>query len=81
MATLRRTTQRAVSAFAALAMLTAPLMTAGVANADPAPECPYKVTTPPAVDASEVPKPGETAPGPLPVPAKTLGARRFQVAV
>lgn len=73
MATLRRTTQRAVSAFAALAMLTAPLMTAGVANADPAPECPYKVTTPPAVDASEAPKPGEVAPGPLPVPTKTIG--------
>lgn len=73
MATLRRTTQRAVSAFAALAMLTAPLITAGVANADPAPECPYKVTTPPAVDASEVPKPGEVAPGPLPVPTKTIG--------
>ncbi|MGA5542054.1 D-alanyl-D-alanine carboxypeptidase family protein [Mycobacterium sp. NPDC051198] len=73
MATLRRTTQRAVSVFAALAMLTAPLMTAGVANADPVPECPYKVTTPPAVDASEVPKPGEVAPGPLPVPAKTVG--------
>lgn len=73
MATLRRTTQRAVSAFAALAMLTAPLMTPGVAHADPAPECPYKVTTPPAVDASEVPKPGEVAPGPLPVPAKTIG--------
>ncbi|MFV1355581.1 D-alanyl-D-alanine carboxypeptidase [Mycolicibacterium fortuitum] len=73
MATLRRTTRRAVSAFAALAMLTAPLMTAGVANADPAPECPYKVTTPPAVDASEVPKPGEVAPGPLPVPTKTIG--------
>ncbi|OBB02095.1 D-alanyl-D-alanine carboxypeptidase [Mycolicibacterium fortuitum] len=73
MATLRRTTKRAVSAFAALAMLTAPLMTAGVANADPAPECPYKVTTPPAVDASEVPKPGEVAPGPLPVPTKTIG--------
>ncbi|KHO23296.1 D-alanyl-D-alanine carboxypeptidase family protein [Mycolicibacterium setense] len=73
MATLRRTTQRAVSAFAALAMVTAPLMTAGVANADPAPECPYKVTTPPAVDASEAPKPGEVAPGPLPVPTKTIG--------
>lgn len=73
MATLRRTTQRAVSAFAALAMVTAPLMTAGVANADPAPECPYKVTTPPAVDASEAPKPGELAPGPLPVPTKTIG--------
>lgn len=73
MATLRRTTQRAVSAFAALAMLTAPLITAGAASADPAPECPYKVTTPPAVDASEAPKPGEVAPGPLPVPTKTIG--------
>ncbi|MFV8242232.1 D-alanyl-D-alanine carboxypeptidase family protein [Mycolicibacterium peregrinum] len=73
MATLRRTTQRAVSVFAALAMLTAPLMTAGMANADPVPECPYKVATPPAVDASEVPKPGEVAPAPLPVPAKTVG--------
>ncbi|MGV0808053.1 serine hydrolase [Mycolicibacterium setense] len=73
MATLRRTARRAVSAFAALAMLTAPLMTAGVANADPAPDCPYKVTTPPAVDASEVPKPGDVAPGPLPVPTKTIG--------
>lgn len=73
MAILRRTTQRAVSVFATLAMLTTPLMTAGVANADPAPECPYKVTTPPAVDASEAPKPGEVAPGPLPVPTKTIG--------
>jgi serine-type D-Ala-D-Ala carboxypeptidase (penicillin-binding protein 5/6) len=73
MAIVRRTTQRAVSVFATLAMLTAPLMTAGVANADPAPECPYKVTTPPAVDASEAPKPGEVAPGPLPVPTKTIG--------
>ncbi|QRY42793.1 D-alanyl-D-alanine carboxypeptidase [Mycolicibacterium boenickei] len=74
MATLQRTTQRAASALAALAVLTAPaLMAAGVASADPAPECPYKVTTPPAVDASEAPKPGEVAPGPLPVPAKTIG--------
>ncbi|MBP2453779.1 D-alanyl-D-alanine carboxypeptidase (penicillin-binding protein 5/6) [Mycolicibacterium lutetiense] len=62
-----------MSVFATLAMLTAPLMTAGMANAEPAPECPYKVTTPPAVDASEVPKPGEVAPGPLPVPTKTIG--------
>jgi serine-type D-Ala-D-Ala carboxypeptidase (penicillin-binding protein 5/6) len=31
------------------------------------------VTTPPAVDASEAPKPGEVAPGPLPVPTKTIG--------
>lgn len=43
------------------------------AAADPAPECPYKTVTPPAVDASEAPKPGEIAPAPLPVPAKTIG--------
>ncbi|OBG85596.1 D-alanyl-D-alanine carboxypeptidase [Mycobacterium sp. E802] len=73
MATLQKTTRRVVSAFAALAMLTAPLMTAGAANADPAVDCPYRVTTPPAVDASEVPKPGDPTPGPLPVPTKTIG--------
>ncbi|MGV9802338.1 serine hydrolase [Mycobacterium sp. NPDC003449] len=79
MATLRRTSQRAVSVFAALAMLTAPLITVGVAHADPvaappdANACPYKVTTPPAVDASEVPKPGNPTPGPLPVPTETVG--------
>lgn len=49
------------------------VMTAGVAGADPAPDCPYRVTTPPAVDASEVPKPGDPTPGPLPVPAKPMG--------
>ena len=38
-----------------------------------APEgCPYRVSTPPAVDASEVPQAGE-APAPLPVPAKPVG--------
>ncbi|AKS35550.1 D-alanyl-D-alanine carboxypeptidase family protein [Mycolicibacterium goodii] len=69
----RRATRRAVTAFAALAMLVAPLMTPGVAGADPGVDCPYRVTTPPAVDASEEPKPGEVAPGPLPVPPKTIG--------
>lgn len=73
MVTFARTTRRAVSAFAALAMLAAPLMTAGVAGAEPGVDCPYRVTTPPAVDASEVPKPGEPEPGPLPVPPKAIG--------
>lgn len=34
--------------------------------------CPYRVTTPPAVDSSEVPEFGDP-PAPLPVPAKPLG--------
>ncbi|ABK73230.1 D-alanyl-D-alanine carboxypeptidase [Mycolicibacterium smegmatis] len=66
-------TRRAVTAVGALALLTAPLMTAGVAGAEPGVDCPYRETTPPAVDASEVPKPGEAAPGPLPVPPKAIG--------
>ncbi|OLP01647.1 D-alanyl-D-alanine carboxypeptidase [Mycolicibacterium porcinum] len=78
MATQRRLPTRALkrgfSALAALAMLAGPtVLCVPTAAADPAPECPYKVTTPPAVDASEVPKPGDVAPGPLPVPAKTIG--------
>ncbi|HKH50677.1 MAG TPA: D-alanyl-D-alanine carboxypeptidase family protein [Mycobacterium sp.] len=47
----------------------------GVAGAEPnaAPDlCPYRVTTPPAVDSSEVPEAGDP-PQPLPVPAKPLG--------
>lgn len=35
--------------------------------------CPYREATPPAVDASEVPRPGEDPPAPLPVPATPLG--------
>lgn len=34
--------------------------------------CPYRVATPPAVDASEIPKVGDP-PAPLPVPAKPMG--------
>ncbi|MED5812502.1 D-alanyl-D-alanine carboxypeptidase family protein [Mycolicibacterium sp. 050232] len=69
-----RALKRGFSALAALAMLAGPtVLYTPVAAADPVPECPYKVTTPPAVDASEAPKPGEVAPGPLPVPAKTIG--------
>ncbi|BDY30209.1 MULTISPECIES: D-alanyl-D-alanine carboxypeptidase family protein [Mycolicibacterium] len=74
MATWRSTSKRALAACVALAVMAVPaVMTAGVAGADPAPDCPYRVTTPPAVDASEVPKPGDPTPGPLPVPAKPMG--------
>lgn len=55
-----------------MAVLAAPAMAAAEPNAAQDP-CPYKTTTPPAVDASEVPKPGEDPPAPLPVPAKPLG--------
>ena len=69
---------RAFSLVAAVTMLAAPAI-AGmpVASAEPsaAPDagsCPYRVTTPPAVDSSEVPEAGDP-PLPLPVPAKPLG--------
>lgn len=56
-------------------MLAGPaLVSAPLAGAEPAPDpCPYRTTTPPAVDASEVPKPGDPTPGALPVPATPLG--------
>jgi D-alanyl-D-alanine carboxypeptidase (penicillin-binding protein 5/6) len=59
---------------AALFLLASPAVAA--AQPDAAPDtnaCPYKQSTPPAVDASEVPKPGQPTPGPLPVPAKPMG--------
>lgn len=76
MGTSRTLSIRAASLLAAVAVLAAPTMTAPTAAAQPAPDanpCPYQVSTPPAVDASEVPKPGQEAPVPLPVPAKPLG--------
>jgi D-alanyl-D-alanine carboxypeptidase (penicillin-binding protein 5/6) len=75
MASSRSFARRAATLAAALFLAAAP----GVAYAEPAaplPEadpCPYRVTTPPAVDASEVPKPGDLPPAPLPVPAKPVG--------
>lgn len=52
-------------------MMSGPALAGAEPNAVPDP-CPYRVTTPPAVDASEVPKSGDP-PLPLPVPAKPLG--------
>jgi serine-type D-Ala-D-Ala carboxypeptidase (penicillin-binding protein 5/6) len=71
MANSRIASQRAAALAAALFLLASP----AVARAEPsaAPDaCPYRVTTPPAVDSSEVPKAGDP-PQPLPVPAKPLG--------
>ncbi|MGE2732334.1 D-alanyl-D-alanine carboxypeptidase family protein [Mycolicibacterium vaccae] len=75
MGTFRTIATRA-SALLAAPMTAALLTTAPVAVADPgAPPdaCLYRETTPPAVDASEVPKPGDPPPAPIPVPAKPMG--------
>ncbi|WP_326547746.1 D-alanyl-D-alanine carboxypeptidase family protein [Mycolicibacterium sp. ND9-15] len=74
MAKFRIRLQRAAVLAAALFVAAGP----AVASAQPAPApeanaCPYREATPPAVDASEVPKPGEAPPAPLPVPATPLG--------
>ena len=70
MATLT-TVRRAAAIAAALVLAGAP----ATAWADPAPgpdTCPYKVSTPAAVDSSEVPTAGDP-PQPLPVPAAPVG--------
>src|SRR5262245_37488772 len=78
MATSRTFSRRAFALVAAAAIVGAPsLVGMPVATAEPnaAPEgavCPYRVSTPPAVDSSEVPQAGDP-PAPLPVPAKPLG--------
>src|ERR1700687_5924358 len=78
MANSRMFSTRALSLVAALAMLAAPALTGmAVATAEPnaapaAPTCPYRESTPPAVDSSEVPQAGDP-PAQLPVPAKPLG--------
>ena len=57
---------------AAPAMTTAPIAAAEPNTSPDAIACPYKVTTPPAVDASEVPTAGPP-PAPLAVPADPVG--------
>ena len=74
MAKFSKASRRAVALAAAVFVIAGP----AVAGAQPpaAPEgntCPYREATPPAVDASEVPKPGQAPPAPLPVPATPLG--------
>jgi serine-type D-Ala-D-Ala carboxypeptidase (penicillin-binding protein 5/6) len=73
MANFGGASRRLLCSAAAITMLVLPSV--GVAGAEPnaAPDpCPYRVTTPPAVDSSEVPEAGDP-PQPLPVPAKPLG--------
>nr|WP_233608417.1 D-alanyl-D-alanine carboxypeptidase family protein [Nocardia stercoris] len=40
-------------------------------------DCPNRTAPPPAIDASEVPVPGETAPSPLPVPSPPVGGPKL----
>jgi D-alanyl-D-alanine carboxypeptidase (penicillin-binding protein 5/6) len=77
MGNIRTASMRAAGLAAALFLIAAPTVPA-VAGAEPnaAPDanaCPYRETTPAAVDASEVPEAGEAPPAPLPVPSKPLG--------
>ena len=65
--------RRAAAITATLFMVGMPVAAWAEPNLAPDPNsCPYKVTTPPAVDSSEVPKAGDP-PQPLPVPASAVG--------
>lgn len=58
--------------------LAAPPVTPGPPTTPPAGRsCTVRVLPPPAVDNSEVPRPGEPPPGPLPVPARPVGGPRL----
>ena len=69
MASFKTASVRATALAAALFLTASPAL----ANAEPnASACPYQVSTPPAVDSSEVPTAGDP-PQPLAVPAKPVG--------
>jgi D-alanyl-D-alanine carboxypeptidase (penicillin-binding protein 5/6) len=73
MAKLRIVFPRAAALAAAAFLMAAPAVATAEPNAAPAaPACPYRQSTPPAVDSSEVPEAGDP-PAPLQVPAKPLG--------
>ena len=73
MGTLRTVVTRSSALVIASMLAMAPVAAAQPDPALDANTCPYRVSTPPAVDASEVPKPGDPTPGPLPVPATPMG--------
>jgi len=69
MATFPKSAARASALVTAAMLALAPTALAQPAPAPEANTCPYRESTPPAVDASEIPESGDP-PGPLPVPAK-----------
>jgi serine-type D-Ala-D-Ala carboxypeptidase (penicillin-binding protein 5/6) len=73
MANIRVVFPRAAALAAALFLTAGPAVAIAEPDAPPdAAVCPYRESTPPAVDSSEVPEAGDP-PAPLPVPAKPLG--------
>ena len=73
MATSKTLARCAAALAAALCVVGTPAIAWAEPGAAPDPNtCPYKVSTPPAVDSSEVPQAGDP-PLPLPVPAKPVG--------
>ena len=72
MATSRTACVRATALAAALFLAVSPALANAEPVASPSAACPYQVSTPPAVDASEVPTAGDPPP-PLAVPAKPVG--------
>src|SRR5689334_19969116 len=74
MANIRIVFPRAAALAAALFLLAGPTVATAEPDGAPpeAPTCPYRESTPPAVDASAVPESGDP-PAPLPVPAKPMG--------
>ena len=73
MATSKTLARCAAALAAAVCVVGTPAIAWAEPNAAPDPNtCPYKVSTPPAVDSSEVPEAGDP-PLPLPVPAKPVG--------
>ena len=72
MATSGKISTRVFALVTAAMLVAAPVATAEPDAAVDANSCPYRVTTPPAVDSSEVPEVGDP-PAALPLPAKPMG--------
>lgn len=72
MRTSRTLTRCAALLAVALSVAAAPAVAWAEPEAGPGDNCPYRVSTPPAVDSSEVPTAGDP-PQPMPVPAKPVG--------
>ncbi|GFG51835.1 D-alanyl-D-alanine carboxypeptidase [Mycolicibacterium agri] len=72
MATFPRVCLRATALVAVLFLLASPVLANAEPNAAPDGSCPYRVSTPPAVDSSEVPESGDP-PEPLAVPSDPVG--------
>ncbi|MBM7414172.1 MULTISPECIES: D-alanyl-D-alanine carboxypeptidase family protein [Nocardiaceae] len=86
----RRGRRTAASIATAVVLVSTPAVLPGLAGAQPAPPptstpfrtpdtdaCPHRDVPPPAIDASEVPAPGDAEPQPVPVPAQTVGGEEL----